>query len=84
MTKTLVITGASRGIGAATARLAGGSGYSVCVNYRENAREAARVVADVEAAGGRAIAVQADVSVESDIMRRSIRWTRRLDDCSVS
>jgi NAD(P)-dependent dehydrogenase (short-subunit alcohol dehydrogenase family) len=69
MTKTLVITGASRGIGAATARLAGGSGYSVCVNYRENAREAARVVADVEAAGGRAIAVQADVSVESDIMR---------------
>jgi NAD(P)-dependent dehydrogenase (short-subunit alcohol dehydrogenase family) len=69
MTKGLVITGASRGIGAATARLAGTSGYSVCVNYRENAKEAARVVADIEAAGGRAFAVQADVSVESDIMR---------------
>jgi NAD(P)-dependent dehydrogenase (short-subunit alcohol dehydrogenase family) len=69
MSKILVITGASRGIGAATARLAGAAGYSLCVNYRENAEAAARVVADVQAAGASAFAVAADVSVESDVMR---------------
>jgi NAD(P)-dependent dehydrogenase (short-subunit alcohol dehydrogenase family) len=69
MNKVLVITGASRGIGAATARLAGAAGYWVCVNYRQNGEAAARVVADVEAAGARAIAVGADVSVESDVVR---------------
>ena len=69
MSKIVVITGASRGIGAATARLAGAAGYSVCVNYRENAEAAARVVADVQAAGASAFAVAADVSVESDVMR---------------
>jgi NAD(P)-dependent dehydrogenase (short-subunit alcohol dehydrogenase family) len=69
MSNGLVVTGASRGIGAATARLAGKSGYAVCVNYRDNAQAAAQVVADIEAAGGQAIAVQADVSVEGDVMR---------------
>jgi NAD(P)-dependent dehydrogenase (short-subunit alcohol dehydrogenase family) len=69
MNNVLIITGASRGIGAATARLAGQAGFSVCVNYREHAEAAARVAADIESAGGRAIAVQADVSVESDVMR---------------
>jgi NAD(P)-dependent dehydrogenase (short-subunit alcohol dehydrogenase family) len=69
VSKVLVITGASRGIGAATARLAGALGYSVCVNYRENREAAARVVADIEAAGARAVAVAADVSVESDVVR---------------
>jgi NAD(P)-dependent dehydrogenase (short-subunit alcohol dehydrogenase family) len=67
--KVLVITGASRGIGAATARLAGAAGYSVCVNYRQNREAAARVVSDIEAAGARAIAVGADVSLESDVLR---------------
>jgi NAD(P)-dependent dehydrogenase (short-subunit alcohol dehydrogenase family) len=69
MSKVLVITGASRGIGAATARLAAATGYSVCVNYVRNREAATRVVADLEAAGARAIAVQADVSVESDVVR---------------
>ena len=69
MNKVLVITGGSRGIGAATARLAGAAGYSVCLNYRENRAAAERVVADIEAVGVRAVAVAADVSVESDVVR---------------
>ena len=69
MNKVLVITGASRGIGAATARLAGAAGYSVCVNYRQNRKAAEGVVADVESTGARAIAVAADISVESDVVQ---------------
>jgi NAD(P)-dependent dehydrogenase (short-subunit alcohol dehydrogenase family) len=65
----IIITGASRGIGAATARLAARRGYSVCVNYRQNRNAAQSVVESIEAAGGRAIAVAADVSVEADVMR---------------
>jgi len=68
MGKAILITGASRGIGAATARLAAARGYSVCVNYRENRAAADAVVADIVTAGGRAIAVQADVSREADIL----------------
>jgi NAD(P)-dependent dehydrogenase (short-subunit alcohol dehydrogenase family) len=64
-----LITGASRGIGAATARLAAGRGYAVCVNYRENRSAAGAVVADIERTGGRAIAVAADVSSEPDVVR---------------
>jgi len=69
MNKILVITGASRGIGAATARLAGASGYAVCVNYRRDREAADAVVRAIEAAGSEAIAVQADVSVETDVTR---------------
>jgi NAD(P)-dependent dehydrogenase (short-subunit alcohol dehydrogenase family) len=64
-----VITGASRGIGAATARLAAAKGYAVCVNYRRNREAAERVVADVTSSGGHAIAVAADVGVEADVVR---------------
>ncbi len=67
--KVLLVTGGSRGIGAATARLAGAQGYTVCVNYRRNREAADSVVSDIEAAGGRAIAAQADVAVESDVAR---------------
>jgi NAD(P)-dependent dehydrogenase (short-subunit alcohol dehydrogenase family) len=66
--RVALITGASRGIGAATALLAARRGYQVCVNYLGNADAARRVVADIEGAGGRAIAVQGDVSVESDVV----------------
>ncbi len=69
MTGVLLITGASRGIGAATARLAGQRGYAVCVNYRERGDAANRVVADIVAAGARAVAVQADVSVDHEVRR---------------
>lgn len=67
--KIILITGASRGIGAATARLAAARGYAVCVNYRTNAPAANAVVAGITAAGGRAVALQADVAVESEVVR---------------
>jgi len=67
--KIAIVTGASRGIGAATARLAAGRGYAVCVNYRRNRAAAAAVVHDLQAAGARAIAVAADVAVEDDVVR---------------
>lgn len=69
MNNVVVITGASRGIGAATARLAGAAGYSVCVNYRTNRDAAGRVVADIESGGGKAIAIGGDVAVEQDVIR---------------
>lgn len=65
----IVITGGSRGIGAATARLAAKAGYDVCVNYHANAEAAERVCADVRAAGRKALAVQADVGTEADLVR---------------
>lgn len=68
MSEVMIVTGASRGIGAATARLAGQRGYAVCVNYRQDAEAAAAVVADIEKAGGRALAVAGDMSSEQDIV----------------
>ena len=68
-THVAIITGSSRGIGAATARLAAQAGYAVCVNYRSNQAAADAVVEDVESAGGRAIAVAADVGAEADVVR---------------
>jgi NAD(P)-dependent dehydrogenase (short-subunit alcohol dehydrogenase family) len=65
----LLITGASRGIGAATARLAAKGGFDVAVNYLKDRASADAVVADVKAAGRRAIAVQADMGQEADIAR---------------
>ena len=67
--RILLITGASRGIGAATARLAGQRGYAVCVNYLRNEAAASAVVADLQARGARAVAVQADVALEADVVR---------------
>ena len=69
MTKVILITGGSRGIGAAVARLAGQQGYSVCVNYRQNREAAESVVKSISESGARAIAVLADVTVESDVKR---------------
>ena len=66
--RVALVTGASRGIGAATAVLAAARGYAVAVNYRANQAAADAVVARIAAAGGRAIAVAADVSVESDVV----------------
>jgi NAD(P)-dependent dehydrogenase (short-subunit alcohol dehydrogenase family) len=65
----LLITGASRGIGASTARLAARQGYDVAVNYLQDRKAADAVVADIEAAGRRGIAIQADMSKEADIER---------------
>ena len=66
---TIVVTGGSRGIGAETARLAAQRGYAVCVNFRSNRAAAEAVVDGIESAGGKAIAVGADVSVEAEVMR---------------
>ncbi|MGZ3237474.1 MAG: SDR family NAD(P)-dependent oxidoreductase, partial [Burkholderiaceae bacterium] len=67
--KTIVITGASRGIGAATAQLAAAQGYAVCVNYVRDKTAADAIVGSIEENGGRAIAVAADVSSEADVVR---------------
>ena len=64
----LVITGGGRGIGAATARLAASRGYSVCVNYQRNQDAAQAVVNDIQQGGGNAIALQADISVEPEVV----------------
>jgi NAD(P)-dependent dehydrogenase (short-subunit alcohol dehydrogenase family) len=65
----VIVTGASRGIGAATARLLGRDKAAVVVNYRTARTEAESVVKDIEASGGKAIAVQGDVGNETDILR---------------
>jgi len=65
----ILITGASRGIGAATARLAAERGYAVCVNYVRNQPAAGALVSEITRAGRRAIAVQADVAIEADVVR---------------
>jgi NAD(P)-dependent dehydrogenase (short-subunit alcohol dehydrogenase family) len=67
--KTMIITGASRGIGAATARLAAEQGFAIIVNYQKNQAAAEKVVADIISKGGKAAAVQADISREKDILR---------------
>ena len=68
MEKTLLVTGGSRGIGAATALLAAKHGYSVAVNYATHSAAADEVVRKIRATGGRAFSVQADVAVEKDIL----------------
>lgn len=67
MSRVIVVTGGSRGIGAATARLAATRGYDVCVNYRKNRAAAEEVVGEIRKAGRKAIAVAADVSIESEV-----------------
>ena len=68
MEQVLLVTGASRGIGAATALLAGRKGYAVAVNYAANSTAADAVVSEIRAAGGKAIAVQADVAREEQVL----------------
>ena len=66
--KTLLVTGGSRGIGAATARLAALRGWDVAVNYTRDAAAAEAVAAEVRAAGRRALVLQGDVAVEADVL----------------
>lgn len=69
MARVAIITGSGRGIGAAAAKLAASRGWAVCVNYAGKADRAEAVVAEIRGAGGKAIAVQADVSKEEDVRR---------------
>jgi NAD(P)-dependent dehydrogenase (short-subunit alcohol dehydrogenase family) len=68
MAKTLLVTGGSRGIGAAVCRLASKAGYRVAVNYTANAEAARAVVDDIASAGGEAFALHADVASEAEIL----------------
>lgn len=67
--RVAIITGSSRGIGAATALLLAEEGYRICVNYRSNETAANAVVNDLASCGARAIAVRADVGREDDVVR---------------
>ncbi len=66
--KLMAITGGSRGIGAAVARLAAARGYDVAISYRNDAKAAETVVRDIEMIGRRGLAIQADVAIEADIV----------------
>ena len=78
MEQVLLVTGASRGIGAATAKLAVRRGYTVAVNYANN-REAADAVVDaIRSAGGKALALQADVAHEDEVLAMFERIDREL------
>jgi NAD(P)-dependent dehydrogenase (short-subunit alcohol dehydrogenase family) len=69
MPKVAIVTGASRGIGAAIAKLLGANGYGVAVNYARDEAAAQSVVEHITGAGSRAVAIQADVSREADVLR---------------
>ena len=69
MNKVLLVTGGSRGIGAATALLAAQNGWSVAVNYTANSLAADEVVRQIRASGGQAMSVQADVAEEAQVLR---------------
>ena len=67
--KVAVVTGASKGIGAAIAKQLASEGASVVVNYSSSKEGADRVVAEIKKEGGKAVAVQADVAKKSDVER---------------
>lgn len=67
MTRTLILTGGSRGIGAACAQLGALAGWSVCLSYRTSEAAAAALVNDIKQAGGRALAIASDASSEQDV-----------------
>lgn len=69
MKKIALISGASRGIGGATAKYLASQNYSICVNYKSNKAAAESITAEIKYLGSHAIAVQADVSIEDDVVR---------------
>ena len=74
----VIVTGGSRGIGADICARAAGRGHSVAVNYRSGEKEADAVANDIKKRGGRAIAVQADVAIENDVVRMFDEVTSKL------
>ncbi len=82
MQPIVLITGGSRGIGAATALLAAQKGYAVAVNYARNSLAADEVVRQIRANGGTAITVQADVAVESQVLAMFDRVDAKLGPLS--
>lgn len=78
MHKVILITGANRGIGAATARLAAQRDYSVVINYRKQAEAAQKLVAELQRTGANAVALQGDIASESDVIRLFAQIDERL------
>lgn len=76
MDRVMIVTGGSRGIGAATALLAADRGHAVCVNYKSDADAAGQVVSKIRNQGGVAVAMQADVASEQDV----VALFRRVDE----
>ena len=76
--KVLLVTGGGRGIGAATCRLAARRGYSVAVNYLGNTEAAETLAAEITRAGGRAVAIRADVSRAAEVERLFTETERQL------
>ncbi|MBF0584637.1 MAG: SDR family oxidoreductase [Magnetococcales bacterium] len=66
---TLLVTGGSRGIGAAVARLAARQGYAVCINHRDSAPQAQQVLAEIVTAGGQGCVIQADIGREEEVQQ---------------
>ncbi len=78
MRQVLLVTGGATGIGAATVLLAAKRGFAVCVNYRESEAAANALVSSIIAGGGSALAVQADVGLEQDVVRLFATMDREL------
>ncbi len=78
--RVLLVTGGSRGIGAATAKLAAQRGYAVAINYAANTQAARTLASTIDANGGQALALQADVAVEAQVLAMfaqiDARWGR--------
>ena len=83
MVDVYLVTGGSRGIGAAVARLAAQQGAAVCINYVSNAAAAEQVKADIEADGGKAMIAQGDMAVEADIKQVFDRCEKELGPVTV-
>ena len=76
--RTLVVTGGSRGIGAAVARLAGSRGYSVALSFLDNEAAARNVLDDIRSSGNAAVAIRGDIALEEDIVRLFAEAERQL------
>lgn len=81
--KVAIVTGASKGIGAAIARAFAAAGAAVAVNYASSRSDADRVVGDIVKAGGKAVAIQADVAKRADIKRLFAETRERLGRPSI-
>ena len=83
MEQVIVITGASRGIGAATALLAARQGYRICINYHADDQAAEDILGQVRALGAKAITVRADASVEDEVIQLFQRVDEELGPVTV-